>query len=426
VLAPFFFDNGGVSSKKSFRLATLQLFLVSILIVFPLLLLWLLRGLLQINLDEAVLNARHAYRVILVVVTAAVVVVVPFILFMVRRYIVIPLTSISERAQEFSGGTPILIREQFPVKEIDELAHAMNEMIETVMSREDSLQRMNDDLESKVKKRTKAHEDTIETLRSARDQLLLSEKMSALGSLVSGVAHEINTPLSIGVTAASFLNERTRNLYEEWDEQSLTQDNLERFLKDAEESSRIIQNNLDQAARILSSLKQVAVDQQLDERREFELSSYINDIILSLKYQLKGGKHSIQADSNGVIMVDSYPGAITQILNNLVFNSITHGFEGREDGRIRISYDEDDGDVVMNYRDNGRGLSEEEYQRIFDQFYTTRRGSGGTGLGMNIVLKLVSERLKGSIVVSQGHSEGAGFTIRFPQIVSEDSLEDGI
>jgi signal transduction histidine kinase len=106
VLAPFFFDNGGVSSKKSFRLATLQLFLVSILIVFPLLLLWLLRGLLQINLDEAVLNARHAYRVILVVVTAAVVVVVPFILFMVRRYIVIPLTSISERAQEFSGGTP--------------------------------------------------------------------------------------------------------------------------------------------------------------------------------------------------------------------------------------------------------------------------------------------------------------------------------
>jgi C4-dicarboxylate-specific signal transduction histidine kinase len=130
-----------------------------------------------------------------------------------------------------------LIREQFPVKEIDELAHAMNEMIETVMSREDSLQRMNDDLESKVKKRTKAHEDTIETLRSARDQLLLSEKMSALGSLVSGVAHEINTPLSIGVTAASFLNERTRNLYEEWDEQSLTQDNLERFLKDAEESS---------------------------------------------------------------------------------------------------------------------------------------------------------------------------------------------
>ena len=164
----------------------------------------------------------------------------------------------------------------------------------------------------------------------------------------------------------------------------------------------------------------------LDERREFELSSYINDIILSLKYQLKGGKHNIEAEPNGVIMVDTYPGAITQILNNLVFNSITHGFEGREDGQIRISCNEEDGEVVMTYRDNGRGLSEEEYQRIFDQFYTTRRGSGGTGLGMNIVLKLVSERLKGSIVVSQQHSEGAGFTIRFPQIVSEDSMEDGI
>lgn len=426
MLAPFFFDNRRVSSKTPFRLATLQLILASILIVFPLLLLWLIGGLLQKDPNETVLNTRYVYRVILVVVAVAIVVVVPFILFMVRRCIVIPLTRISERTQEFTDGTPVLIREQFPVKEIDSLAHAINDMIETVLNREDALQRMNDDLESKVKKRTKAHEDTIETLRSARDQLLLSEKMSALGSLVSGVAHEINTPLSIGVTAASFLNERTQRLYQEWDEQILTQDNLERYLIDAEESSRIIQNNLDQAARILNSLKQVAVDQQIDERREFELSSYINDIILSLKYQLKDGKHRIEVESNGVIMVDTYPGALTQILNNLVFNSITHGFEGREDGLIRISYNEEDGEVVMNYQDNGRGLSEEEYRRLFDQFYTTRRGRGGTGLGMNIVLKLVSERLQGSIVVSQQNIEGTGFTIRFPQIVPDNSMKEGI
>ncbi|MCK5250676.1 MAG: HAMP domain-containing histidine kinase, partial [Spirochaetaceae bacterium] len=289
------------------------------------------------------------------------------------------------------------------------------DMMDALMNREESLRQLNKTMEEKVNERTRVYEETIDTLRTARDQLLLTEKMAVLGTLVSSVAHEISTPLSIGVTAASFLNERTAGIYGDWDSQALTQENLEQFLKDSDEASRIIQINLDHAAKILSSLKQVAVDQQMDERREFELGSYLEDILLGLKHQLKSGKHRISAVTEGVVMVNTYPGAITQILNNLVFNSITHGFGGKEAGRIRISCREEGDEIFMIYEDDGRGLTEVEYRRIFDQFFTTRRGSGGTGLGMNIVHNLVTVKLLGQIEVSAPEGGGAGFTIRFPK-----------
>jgi C4-dicarboxylate-specific signal transduction histidine kinase len=322
--------------------------------------------------------------------------------------------------KNFITALRVLIRDRYKIRELDDLAISVNNMMDAVTSREESLRMLNETLEQKVRERTDAHEKTLETLQNARNQLLLTEKMAALGSLVSGVAHEINTPRSIGVTAASFLNGRINNIYHDWDSQVLTQENLERFLKDSDEASSIVQNNLDHAAKILNSLKQVAVDQQLDERREFELGSNINDILLSLKHQLRLGKHQMNANPDGVILVYTSPGAIIQILNNLVFTSITHGFSQKEGGRINISSRVGSDEVIMVYEDNGRGHSNEEYERIFGLYCTTRRGTGGSDLGMNIVFNLVTEKLNGQIEITLPANGGSGFTIRFPKITGGD------
>jgi signal transduction histidine kinase len=339
----------------------------------------------------------------------------PFIMVFECRHITRPLKTMAERARGFSQGTRVLVQENYRISEIDYLNTAMCEMMDTITERENTLRLMNDSLEDLVEERTRAYQETIEKLRSTRDQLLLSERMAALGSLVSGIAHEINTPMSIGITAASYMNERTRNIMAEWDAQNLTREALEQYLRDTGESSGIVLANLDHAARIIKSLKQVAVDQQLDEHREFDLVSYIKDIIMSLKHQLRPGKHQIALESGNPVLVDTYPGVITQVINNLVFNSITHGFGDREGGQIRISARDEGDDVILVYRDDGRGLAEDELKHIFEPFYTTRRGQGGTGLGMNIVQNLVRDKLKGSIEIAQPEGGGAGFVIRFPR-----------
>jgi len=425
VLVPFFFDNGMVRKTFVVRLSTIQFILVGIMTVAPLAALGLIAASLPsegIPTDPE--QIRRFYRVFFWTFLVAMTVFIPMLAIMNRSMIIRPLLRISERTRAFSGGIQVPVRESFTVREVDDLASSVNDMMEAVISREDALTRLNESLEEKVRERTRAHEQTIETLRSAREQLMLSEKMAVLGSLVSGVAHEINTPMSIGVTAASFLNERTRSMLGVWDRQALTQEDFERYLKDADEASRIIQSNLDHATRIINSLKQVAVDQQADERREFELGSYLDDILLSLKHQVKPGRHVLEAHTDGIILMDSYPGAVTQILNNLVFNSVVHGFGDREGGRIRIQCHAEGDEVVLVYTDDGRGLNDEEQLRIFDQFFTTRRDQGGTGLGMNIVRDLVITKLQGRIDITNPDGGGAGFTIRFPRKPNDRTGEE--
>jgi signal transduction histidine kinase len=404
----------------------MQLVLTLVLSIAPFILLWILGVLLPLEgpVSESESIAQAYYRLVIIVV-GTMAVIIPAIILTGRAAVIRPLSVIADKARSFSAGVPLPIRESFAVKEIDEVAHSVNDMMETVLNREDVLRSLNESLEDRVRERTAAHERTIETLQSAQSQLILSEKMAVLGSLVTGVAHEINTPMSIGVTAASFLNERTRSMLTEWEKQVLTQEDFERFLKDADEASRIIQSNIDQATRIINSLKQVAADQQVDERREFELGSYMDDVLLSLKHQMRSGKHVIEATTDGVIMMDSYPGALTQVLNNLVFNSITHGFADKEGGRVSIRFSETDGEVTMHYHDDGRGLTDEERDRIFDQFYTTRRGRGGTGLGMNIVRDLVVNTLQGSIEIEPPSNGGVGFTVRFPAAAETDRVGEG-
>ena len=403
-----------MGQRVRISLSRLQTVVIVILLVSPLVLLTILEILLP---DEGQVQATVLDRIfwtITVIVIAVVVTAVSLVFTRSRRYLLDPMRIMSDRLKEFAAGRPVVARERFPVRELDDLSESINDLMDAFLTREESLQRINEDLESTVREKTAELQESAADLQSARDQLMMSEKMAVLGSLVAGVAHELNSPLSIGVTAASFLNDRARSLVDDYNELSLTQENLERFLADSEESSRIIQDHLDLAARILGSLKQVAADQQGDEHRPFELGAYVNDVLLSLNHETRSGKHRIIAEADGAITVDTYPGALTQVLNNLVFNSLMHGFENRSGGEIRIRMEKDGTDAVLRYSDNGRGLTDEESARLFEQYFTTRLGRGGTGLGMGIVRDLVEESLGGSIELAPPESGGTGFLIRFP------------
>ena len=399
---------------------TYQILLALVLLFFPVLLLAVLNLLLP---DEGMIDASVLDEVFLkvtILVIAVLIVVVAGISVSARIMLFEPLRLLSHRASSYAEGRPLIARERFRVREFDELAQSVNQLMDEVMSREERLQRMNEALEDEVVERTAQLQESENHLRTAREQLMVSEKMAVLGSLVTGVSHELNSPLSIGVTAASFLNERARAILSEYDDLTLTQEDLERFLADSEESSRIIQSNLDQAARIIGGLKQVAADQQVDEPRAFELSAYIGDIILSLNHQLRSGKHSIEANADGAVSVNTFAGALTQILNNLVLNSVIHGFENMEGGRISINAKKDGEDALIEYSDNGRGLNPEEKEKLFDQFYTTRRGLGGTGLGMSLTRDLVVGTLGGSIDVYEPEDGGTGFILRFPADIGKN------
>ncbi|MBC8425344.1 PAS domain S-box protein [bacterium] len=253
-----------------------------------------------------------------------------------------------------------------------------------------------------------------EMIRDQQDQLLESEKMAALGSLVAGVAHEINTPVGIGVTAASHLQERVvhfRGLYESG---KLRRSEFETFLQEAGDSTRMIMSNLDKAAQLIQGFKGVAVDQTGEGRRSFDLKQYLNEILLSLRPEFKRTGHKVTLACDEGVLVDSYPGAVSHMITNLVMNSLIHGFDGVEEGEITIEATSDGENATIVYADNGVGMSKEIRRQIYDPFFTTRRGQGGSGLGMHVVYNSVTNSLGGSISCASSPGEGATFTIEFP------------
>ncbi len=254
----------------------------------------------------------------------------------------------------------------------------------------------------------------ITVLRHAQERLIRSEKMAALGELVAGVAHELNTPLGIAVTSASYLEEETRALKTAFETGQLGKKRLTAFLDDAEDSTRLLLDNLERASKLISSFKLVAVDRSHDNRRHLNLRQYIDEVLLSLKPRLKKTGHRVLNRCSAELYLHMNPGAFSQVLINLVMNSLIHGFEEIDSGEIRIEAEESGGEVLITYSDNGMGMSERQVARVFDPFYTSKRGSGGSGLGMNIVFNLVSETLSGSIACSSEPGKGARFFITLP------------
>ncbi len=284
-----------------------------------------------------------------------------------------------------------------------------------------ALQRLNEELDQRVSARTadltEANESlniTIDELHMAESQLVQSEKLAALGGLVAGVAHEINTPLGIGVTAASHLEHETQRFNRKLQAGVDDPAAFEQYRQVALETSQLILRNLRRADRLVRSFKQVAVDQVSEARRRIDLGAYIEEIMLSLKPALKKTGHVVEQDTTTGLWMDTYPGALYQVISNLTMNSVQHAFEPGQSGTIRIHARRQGEQVVIEYSDNGRGMDAETRRRLFEPFFTTRRGSGGSGLGMHIAWNLTSQILGGEIECASAPGRGVIFTLRLP------------
>jgi len=272
-----------------------------------------------------------------------------------------------------------------------------------------------------LKKANQDLESTIESLRRMQEQLVEADKMAALGGLVAGVAHEINTPIGVVLTAATHLEVetgRTDALYRAGD---LSEDGLTDYFGTARQAVQLMTLNSKRASDLIQSFKQVAVDQTGGERRTFNLASYIDEVLLSLQPHLKKTLITVTVVCPTDILVDSLPGALSQVLSNLIMNSLTHAFDPEQSGHIDITArmaDQAGEWVELIYRDDGCGIPVELRTKVFDPFFTTRRAKGGSGLGLHIVFNIMHQSLKGSIELANTSDRGAVFTLRFPRNLS--------
>jgi signal transduction histidine kinase len=283
------------------------------------------------------------------------------------------------------------------------------------------LHNLNQELEQRVEERTHALSElnqnlqtTIATLHDTKTQLIHSEKMASLGNLVAGISHEVNTPLGIGFTSATSLLEEVNNIDKQFQDGSMKRSDLENFFAHAHLAGDILIKNLDRASDLIRSFKQVAVDQSNDDIRLVNFYTYFSEVLLSLHPQYKNTTISVENCADQSLQCITYPGAIYQIISNLILNSLMHAFDYGQIGLIRVCARQDGSHVEISCQDNGKGISEQNLTKIFDPFFTTKRGSGGTGLGLNIVYNLVTTQLNGTINAESVEGEGTTFKIRFP------------
>jgi signal transduction histidine kinase len=246
-------------------------------------------------------------------------------------------------------------------------------------------------------------------------EIVRAERLASLGRLVAGVAHEINTPLGVAVTGASLVKEQLSSIEAIFKSGQLKKGDLRRFLDDAGQAAGIVEANLGRAADLITSFKRVAIDQTSLERRSIKLAAYVDEVLASLGPLLK--KAAVKAEvlaPEGDVELTTYPGAISQIVTNLVTNAVEHAFTPDAAGTLRFRVGTDAGSALLVCEDDGRGMPSDVLSRIFEPFFTTRRGSGGSGLGMHIVHNLVTDALDGRVTVASEPGSGTCVTIRLP------------
>lgn len=283
------------------------------------------------------------------------------------------------------------------------------------------LKKAKDSLEKRVIERTKDLSESknkleiaISDLKSTQDQLIENEKMASLGSLVAGIAHEINTPLGVAVTSASNLEHIATFLHQSVESGNLKKSIFIEKCNDLVTSSDLIINNLEKASELVKNFKMIAVDQTYDEKRTINLYKYLNKVVHAMTPKLakKNIRIFLAGDEN--INISIYPGAISQIITNLIDNAFIHAFEKMYNGEIKLQFKKVENNLDISMQDNGVGIREEIVSKIFDPFYTTKRGQGGTGLGLSVVYNLVNQKLNGTISCQSELEEWTRFVISIP------------
>ncbi len=273
---------------------------------------------------------------------------------------------------------------------------------------------LNQNLETKVLERTIL-------IEKQQNELIESSKMAALGQLVAGVAHEINTPIGVGVTIGSHMKENTKDVISLLDQQKLTKNGFAEYVDNMESGMEILVSSLQRAGQLISNFKQVAVDSHDIEIDTINVRSYTEMIIKGLKTQSKYKDIQFDIHCDEALLINTFPGSFSQVISNLVMNSLQHGFVNSDTGKIEMVFERNKDKVKLTYKDDGKGIPKDIVSKIFDPFFTTSRGEGGSGLGLHIVYNVVRNKLMGKIEYIDGINTGAGFIVTFGNLGGEQS-----
>lgn len=277
-----------------------------------------------------------------------------------------------------------------------------------------TLEELNRDLEARVEARNAE-------LKHAMGHLVQSEKLAALGSLVAGIAHELNTPIGNVMAVASTLKDEVADFSQRLLSGTARRSDVDKGAARLQEASTLIERNAVKAAKLINDFKEVAVDQSSTRRRTFALHSVVGEVLTTTQPVFKHSQHQLEVDIPTDLVLDSYPGPLEQVLTNFLTNTLSHGFEGLSHGRITIHAHQEDDEVVLEYADNGCGIAPDNLQHIFEPFYTTKLGRGGSGLGLYIVYNLVTSVLSGSIAAHSTPGAGTRFVLRLPAQAPEQN-----
>ena len=401
-------------------------------------------GTLTLRYTDALIQARIKQTVLFyLAMLAAMLSVVGGIVFWTSFSITRPLYQIIDLVRKISAGERDGEESIDARGELAVLLNAIRSMRTQIAEREASILKVKEEvfaheLEIKLGKQQlelerEAHQKTealrselqvtLDDLKQTQQQLVMSEKMASLGGLVAGISHEINTPIGNSLVTASFLGDQSREFLALVSSGSMKRSQLEEYLRTISSSTELINTNLQRAADLIRSFKQVSVDQTSDAEREFNLNEYLGSVVKSMYHQFKRTAYQINIDCPNDFEISSYPGAISQIVTNFVMNSLKHGFRDRAEGTIVIRARRiDSSSLEIMYSDDGHGIDAETLLHHFEPFYTTMRNNGGSGLGVYVVYNLVTQRLKGSIHVESAPDKGVVYILQFPvKFIDRDS-----
>ena len=278
--------------------------------------------------------------------------------------------------------------------------------------------KLNESLEQRVAERSAELQATLENLHASQDALARSAAKAALSTLVASVTHELNTPLGNSLIAASTCGDLAQRFARQLATGALKRTELNDFVSQMEDGSRLVERNLQRAVELVRNFKQVAADQASEQRRRFELSDVVKEVMDTLSPSLNRYTHVLTVDVPKGIAMDSYPGALGQVLINLINNAYLHAFVERSGGRVELVASDQGMHVELQVTDNGAGMAQDDLAQIFQPFFSTKIGHGGTGLGTTIVENLVNETLGGNLQVTSTLGAGTRFTIRLPKQAS--------
>lgn len=306
--------------------------------------------------------------------------------------------------------------EDIQMQEFASMANMANQMVAKRQEAENALMAANEDLELQVQERTQELQESLLILESTQEQVVENEKLSVLGNLVTGIAHEINVPMGIVRSLNTDMQELLASIRSTLQDDETGTIALQALLTRMDEDAAMMEANLKRTVELVEDFKQASVDQANGQRRKINLRSYISKTILSLSSRIKKGNHHVEIICDNTVEIIGFPGILSQIITNLVMNSLQHGFKNRTGGHITLEVIDGGQRILLLYRDDGCGIPARSINRVYEPFFSTDRDRSGSGLGLNIVHQLVTEKLGGVINLTSIEGRGVLFEIEFPRV----------